>query len=188
MTSIKTFESKHQIPVRMTRIDNPGTGIIFLDKVRKSLSQQTHGGKNIHAVIRDWGLGTLLIFIFWKILDSWHSDSLSVIFIIRAKKYFSPICGPIKVDTWRFNMLNQTNVNQVQIDEDIALNSSGQAQSPFFQLIVSVTLVFLLTKYILQREKNKQSRFSWWGLDLICPKNSIHKIISQNRLRTYLDS
>ena len=64
MTSIKTFESKHQIPVRMTRIDNPGTGIIFLDKVRKSLSQQTHGGKNIHAVIRDWGLGTLLIFIF----------------------------------------------------------------------------------------------------------------------------
>ena len=50
----------------MTRIDNPGTGIIFLDKVRKSLSQQTHGGKNIHAVIRDWGLGTLLIFIFGK--------------------------------------------------------------------------------------------------------------------------
>ena len=33
----------------MTRIDNLETGIIFLDKVRKSLSQQTQGGKNIHG-------------------------------------------------------------------------------------------------------------------------------------------
>ena len=74
-------------------------------------------------------------------------------------------------------LLNETNVNQFKVDEDIAINSSGSGQPPFFQLIVSVTLVFLLTKYILQREKNKQSRFSWWGLDLICPRNSTYKII-----------
>ena len=74
-------------------------------------------------------------------------------------------------------LLNETNVNQFKVDEDIAINSSSSGQPPFFQLIVSVTLVFLLTKYILQREKNKQSRFSWWGLDLICPRNSTYKII-----------
>ena len=56
-------------------------------------------------------------------------------------------------------LLNETNVNQFKVDEDIAINSSSSGQPPFFQLIVSVTLVFLLTKYILQREKNKQSRF-----------------------------
>ena len=66
-------------------------------------------------------------------------------------------------------MLNETKVTQ---DEDFAINSSSSGQPAFFQLIVSVTLVFFLTKYILQREKNKQSRFSWWGLDLICPRNT----------------
>ena len=54
----------------MTRIDNPETGIIFLDKVRKSLSQQTHGGKNTRAVIQDWGFRDSFDIHFLKIVDS----------------------------------------------------------------------------------------------------------------------
>ena len=53
----------------MTRIDNLETGIIFLDKVRKSLSQQTHGGKNIHGY-SGLGIRDSLIFIVLKIDDS----------------------------------------------------------------------------------------------------------------------
>ena len=56
--------------------------------------------------------------------------------------------------------MNEADVSYVKMDdEDIATNAVSCEQPPFFQLIVSVTVVFLLTKYILQTEKNKQSRF-----------------------------
>lgn len=65
----------------------------------ENLYLNKHKEAKTFTVIQDWGLGTLLIFIVLKIVDSWHSDSLSVIFIFRARN-LRPISVLIKLDTW----------------------------------------------------------------------------------------